>query len=338
VAIYVIVHSVQSPEQLELLLNRVEAHPGQLSFEDTREMARLYRFCSARLAVQRSRGRDLDAIRYLNALCVRAYTRLQVPTIARQRLPDFVFADFPKVLAATAWLQAVVAIVTLAGAVAGASVVSQNPAALYDCIPSSMYPSGQLDTLMESHEARAEFLERKPVDFGWKSIFSAALFTHNLSVGMLAFAVGILAGIPTLILVFYNGLVLGAFAWLFSRDSLWPMFWAWMLPHAIPELLGVTLCSTAGLMLAKAVVAPGRQTVSEALQAVGRPSLEMVAASVPLFIVAAFIESFVRQSMLSTPARFVAAATALGLIGAYVRYVVRLTRRPVPPDLSWLLR
>jgi hypothetical protein len=180
VAIYVIVHSVQSPEQLELLLNRVEAHPGQLSFEDTREMARLYRFCSARLAVQRSRGRDLDAIRYLNALCVRAYTRLQVPTIARQRLPDFVFADFPKVLAATAWLQAVVAIVTLAGAVAGASVVSQNPAALYDCIPSSMYPSGQLDTLMESHEARAEFLERKPVDFGWKSdFFGGALHAQS---------------------------------------------------------------------------------------------------------------------------------------------------------------
>ena len=333
-----IVHSVQSAEQLEQLLDRVEARPGQLSFEDTREMARLYRFCSARLAVQRSRGRDPDAIRYLNALCVRAYTRLQVPTITRQRLPDFFFADFPKVLAATAWLQAMVAILMLSGVVAGASVVSQNPAALYDCIPSAMYPSGQLDTLMESHEARVEFLERKPTDFGWKSIFSAGLFTHNLSVGILAFAVGILAGIPTLVLVFYNGLVLGAFAWIFSRDSLWPMFWAWMLPHAIPELLGVTLCSTAGLMLAKAVVAPGRQTVPAALRAVGRPALEMVAASVPLFILAAFIESFVRQSMLSTPARFIAAAIALGLIAGYVRYVVRLTRRPVPPDLSWLLR
>jgi len=334
----VIVRRGQSQEQLEALLDRVEATSGRLSFDDTREMARLYRVCSARLAVQRSRGRDPEAIRYLNALCVRAYTRLQVEPIGRQRLPHFFLSDFPKVLAATAWLQLIVAVLMVAGAVAGASIVAENPAALYDCIPAALYPSARLEALMESHEARAEFLERKPNGAGFKSIFSAALFTHNLGVGMLSFAVGILAGIPTLILVFYNGLTIGAFGWLFSRDSLWPVFWAWMLPHAIPELLGITLCSTAGLMLAKAVVAPGRETVRTALGAASRPALEMVAASVPLFILAAFIESFIRQSMLSTPARFAAAAIALGSIASYVAYVVRLARRPVPPDLSWLVR
>lgn len=333
-----ILRLAQSSEQLEQLLERVEAAPGHLSFDDTRELARLYRVCAAQLAVMRSRGRDPEAIRYLNALCVRAYTRLQVEPIQRRRLPDFFFADFPKVLAATAWLQLMVAVIMIGGAVAGASIVSENPAALYDCIPAAFYPSAQLETLMESHEARADFLKHRSEEFGMKSIFSASLFTHNLSVGILSFAVGVLAGIPTLILVFYNGLTLGAFAWLFSRDSLGPTFWAWMLPHAIPELLGITLCSTAGLMLAKAVLAPGRQSVGAALKAAGRPALEMVAASVPLFVAAAFIESFVRQSMLSTPARFVAAGIALGSIVSYVVYVAWQSRRPLPPDLAWLLR
>lgn len=328
----------QSSEQLEQLLGRVEGAPGQLSFEDTRELAHLYRICAAQLAAMRSRGRDPEATRYLNTLCVRAYTRLQVEPIQRRRLPDFFFADFPKVLAATAWLQLVIAVTMIGGAVAGASIVSENPAALYDCIPAAFYPSAQLETLMESHEARAVFLKHRSEEFGIKSIFSAALFSHNLSVGILSFAVGVLAGIPTLILVFYNGLTLGAFAWVFSRDSLWPMFWAWMLPHAIPELLGITLCSTAGLMLGKAVLAPGRQSMRAALTAAGRPALEMVAASVPLFIVAAFNESFVRQSMLTTSARFVAAEIALGSIVSYVAYVTWQSRRPVPPDLSWLLR
>ena len=334
----VIARSRQFQEQLEALLDRVETGGSRLSFEDTREMARLYRICSARLAVQRSRARDPEAIRYLNALCVRAFTRLQVSPVRKQRLPDFFFADFPRVLAATAWLQAVVAILMLVGALAGASVVAENPAALYDCIPASFYPPGQLETLMDSREARADFLERKPVSFGFKSIFSAALFTHNLSVGVLSFAAGILAGIPTLILVFYNGLTLGAFAWIFSRDSMWPMFWAWMLPHAIPELLAITMCSTAGLLLGRAVVAPGRQTVSAALRAAGRPALEMVAAAMPLLVVAAFIESFIRQSTLSSPARFLAAAFALGSIAGYVWYVFRLARRPIQPDLTWLLK
>ena len=333
-----IVRSRQFQEQLEALLDRVEAAGRRLSFEDTREMARLYRICSARLAVERSRARDLESIRYLNALCVRAFTRLQISPIRKQRLPDFFFADFPKVLAATARLQAVAAILMLIGMLAGASIVAQNPATIYDCIPSSFYPAGQLETLVDSSEARADFLERKQVAFGLKSIFSAALFTHNLSVGVLAFGAGVLAGIPTLILIFYNGLTLGAFAWIFSRDSMWPMFWAWMLPHAIPELLAITMCSAAGLLLGKAVVAPGRQTVSAALRAAGRPALEMVIAAMPLFVIAAFIESFIRQSTLSSPARFIAAAIALSSIAGYVWYVLRLARRPVPPDLSWLIR
>ena len=331
-----IARSRQFQEQLETLLDRVENRRKHLSFEETREMARLYRICSARLAVVRTRSRDPDAIRYLNALCVRAYTRLQVPPVRLQRVPDFFFADFPRVLAATAWLQAVVAILMIVGALAGASVVAENPAALYDCVPASFYPPGQLETLMDSRQARAEFLTRKPVDFGLKSIFSAALFTHNMTVGVLSFAAGILAGIPTLILVFYNGLTLGAFAWIFSRDSMWPMFWAWILPHAIPELLAITLCSTAGLLLGKAVVAPGRRTVQAALRAAGRPALELVAAAMPLLVFAAFIESFIRQSPLSSPARFLAAAIALGSIASYVWYVSRLARRPKPPDLTWL--
>ena len=334
----VIARAAEFQEQLETLLDRVENRSATLSFDDTRELARLYRVCSARLALLRSRARDPKAIRYLNALCLRAYTRLQVPPPREQRLPRFFLADLPKVLAATAWLQAIVAVLTLIGALAGAAIVSENPGAIYDCIPASFYPPSQIETLMESHQARADFLARKPVSFSVKSIFSAALFTHNMRVGLLAFATGILAGIPTILLTFYNGVTLGAFAWLFSRDSLWLVFWAWMLPHAIPELLAVTLCCTAGLLIAKAVVAPGRQSVTAALRTASSPALELVGAAVPLLIVAAVIESFLRQSTLSSSVRFLAAAIAVAAIGAYGWYVYRLSRRPVPPDLRWLVR
>ena len=331
-----IARAAQLQEQLESLLDRVENRSGTLSFDETRVLARLYRVCSARLALMRTRGRDPEAIRYLNALCLRAYTRLQVPPPREQLLPRFFLADLPKVLAATAWLQAIVAILTLVGALAGAAVVAENPAAIYDCIPSSFYPPAQVEALMDSHKARAEFLARTPVSFSFKSIFSAALFTHNMRVGLLAFATGILAGIPTILLIFYNGITIGAFAWLFSRDSLWPVFWAWMLPHAIPELLAVTLCCTAGLLIAKAVLAPGRRGVKAALRTASSPALELVGAAAPLLIVAALIESFLRQSTLSSSLRFVAAAIAVAAIGAYGWYVYRLSRRPVPPDLQWL--
>jgi uncharacterized membrane protein SpoIIM required for sporulation len=333
----VIARARQFEEQLEQLLGRVENRSGRLSFDDTREMARLYRVCAARLSVLRTRGRDPEAIRYLNALCLRAYTRLQVPPPRAGQFHGFFLSDLPKVLAATAWLQALVAILMLTGALAGAAIVAENPAAAYDCVPAAFYPPGKLDALINSRAARIAFLARKPAAFGVKSVFSAALFTHNMTVGLLAFSTGVLAGIPTLLLTFYNGLTLGAFAWIFSRDSLWPMFWAWILPHAVPELLATTLCCTAGLLLAKAVVAPGRQGAGAALRAAANPALELVAAAVPLLIAAALIESFLRQSTLGSAVRFVSAAIALAAVVAYGRYAYQLSKRPTPPDLRWLV-
>jgi uncharacterized membrane protein SpoIIM required for sporulation len=324
--------------RLEALLDDAERSGGRFSFEDLRELAHLYRLSSAQLAVLRSRGSDPEALRYLNALCVRAYTHLHVPPPRREaQVGRFYFARFPATLAATAWLQGLVAVILLAGALTGASIVAQNPANLYAAIPSAMYPADDLERLVSSAAEREKFLARAPVAFGIKSVFSASLFVHNTGIGFLSFATGILAGVPTIILVLYNGITLGAFAWIFSRDAAWPIFWAWLLPHAIPELLAITLCSTAGLLIGKAVLAPGRRGTAAALREAATPALELVAASVPLFVVAAAIESFLRQSSLSTPARFAAAAIAVASILSYVWYVHRLAARRSALDLRWLV-
>jgi uncharacterized membrane protein SpoIIM required for sporulation len=323
--------------RLEALLDSAEASRARMSFEDVRRLAHLYRLSSAQLAILRSRGRDPESIRHLNALCVRAYTHLQVAPPRREaQVGRFYFARFPATLAATARLQGIVAIVLLIGALTGAAVVAQNPANIYAAIPSAMYPADDLERLVSSHADREKFLARTPVAFGIKSVFSASLFVHNTSIGFLSFATGILIGVPTIILVLYNGITLGAFAWIFSRDASWPVFWAWLLPHAIPELLAITLCSTAGLILGLAVLTPGRRGVAAALREAATPALELVTASVPLFVVAAAMESFLRQSSISTGARFAAAGLAVASIVAYVCYVHRLAARRSVVDLRWL--
>src|SRR5439155_5929461 len=246
----------QTQDRFEELLDRAEAPGFALGFDELRELAHLYRGASARLAMLRSRRRnDPELVRYLNALCVRAYTHLQAPPQARTRARQFFLQRFPATLAASASLQVLSAILMLSGGIVGATIVSENPAAVYACIPSYMYPPDMLERLVESRQQRQEFLSRKKVEFGLKSVFSASLFVHNTRVGLISFAAGILAGVPTLLLVFYNGLTLGVFAWIFSRDNQWPAFWAWVLPHAVPELLGIILCSTAGLMIGRASVA-----------------------------------------------------------------------------------
>jgi uncharacterized membrane protein SpoIIM required for sporulation len=324
-------------QRLEELLGRAERIAPPLSFGDVRELAHLYRVCSARLAIERSRVSDPEAVRYLNALCVRAYTHLRVTTPPERRVRKFFFADFPITLAATARIQAVAVLILLAGAVVGATLVAQKPAALYGFIPSWMYPADELEQFESSRQARIDFLSHTSMAAGTKSLFSAGLFVHNMRTGLMAFATGILAGVPTILIVFENGLILGAFGWLFSRGGTTAMFWAWMLPHAIPELLAVTLCASGGLLLARAVIAPGRRSIGAALREAMQPALQMVAASVPLFIIAATIESFLRQSTLSIGARYTAAALAVIAIASYAVFVRALVRRHPAIDLEWLL-
>jgi len=324
--------------RLEARLDEAERVGGHFSFDDLRDLAHLYRLSSAQLAILRSRGSDPEALRYLNALCVRAYTYLQVNPIKREaRVGYFYFARLPATLAATAHLQVLLAMVLLAGALTGATIVANDPANVYAAVPSAMYPADDLERLVSSSAEREKFLARTPLAFGIKSTFSAGLFVHNTGIGFLAFATGILAGIPTIILVFYNGITLGAFAWIFSRDADWPIFWAWLLPHAIPELLAIVLCAVAGLLIARAVVAPGRNGIAPALREAASPALELVIASVPLFVIAAVLESFLRQSSISTAARFAAAALAVGSIATYVSYVRRLAARAAKVDLQWLV-
>jgi uncharacterized membrane protein SpoIIM required for sporulation len=329
----------QASERLEELIDRAEGVGRRLPFDDLRELARMYRLNSARLAILRSRRHtDPDEIRYLNTLCVRAYSYLRVAPPGKLRWGRFFMADFPATLAATARLQALAAMLLIAGIWVGATMVSRNPAALHACIPANMYPPQRLEQLADSAAQRAEFLKHSQVAFGLKSIFSASLFVHNVRVGLESFATGILAGVPTVLLVFYNGLSLGAFGWIFSRDSQWLTFWAWILPHGIPELLAVNLCSTGGLLIARAVIAPGRGGRAAALRDATEPALELVVAALPLFAIAAGIESFLRQSSLSTGARYVAAIVAVVGIAGYTWYVLRLVRRQSKSELDWLLR
>jgi uncharacterized membrane protein SpoIIM required for sporulation len=327
----------RAPARLEELLERAERMSGRPGFDDLRELARLYRLCSARLALERSQRADPDRIRYLNALCVRAYTHLQVPAPRRIEPGAFFLANFPTTLAETAWLQALSALVTVAGTIAGVTITAGNPAVLYALLPSRAYSPDKVQRLISSAAERAQFLTHVVPGFGIKSVFSAGLFVHKMQVGMLAFASGILAGVPTLLLDFYNGLMLGGFSWIFWRGGQWPMYLAWMLPHAIPELLAVTLCSTGGLVIARAVVAPGRENISAALRASARPALQMLLAALPLFFFAAGIESFLRQSTLATGARLGVASFNAAAVVAYALYVRWLARRARKPELGWLV-
>jgi len=163
------------------------------------------------------------------------------------------------------------------------------------------------ETLYETEDPEADDLE----------LFASFLFTNNAKVGILCFTLGFAAGVPVVLLLFYNGLILGAMAALFASRGLGVEFWGWILPHGVTELLAVCLCGAAGLVFGAAIVNPGEHTRLQNLAIRGRQAGLIVIGSVGLFFIAALIEGFFRQLVVSDAARW---SLAIGSTACWVVY------------------
>lgn len=326
-------------EQFEELITRSER--GQLDFNGLRQLAQLYRVHCSKLSQLRATTRDPEQIFSLNALCLRAYQFLYAQASSSQETTGgrgvrLWLAEIPAALGRSLRLQGLAVALLAIGALIGATLVLEDSASLSAIVPSQMYEQSALQRLYDSPEARAAFLSRHEVSGATNTLFASSLFSHNTRVGVLSLGAGIAGGLPSALLLLYNGLTLGGFAAIFLRGPEWLDFVAWILPHAIAELLAIVLCSTAGLGLGLAVLAPGRLGRGRALQAAGRTALCLLIASVPLFFCAAAIESFVRESALSTGIRFTVAGLSVAVLAGYVLLVRHLARRQAVVDVSFL--
>jgi uncharacterized membrane protein SpoIIM required for sporulation len=116
---------------------------------------------------------------------------------------------------------------------------------------------------------------------------------NNIKVGIMAFGLGITLGVGTALVLFQNGITLGALAAKYHQAGLAYPFWALILPHGVVEFLAIFICGAAGFALGWPLVAPGELTRSEALAAGGRRAIVLLVGSVPLFIFAATIEGWI---------------------------------------------
>lgn len=133
--------------------------------------------------------------------------------------------------------------------------------------------------------------------------FASYVTTNNIRVSVMAFAVGVLACVPTVLVMVLNGVNGGAAAGVFAAAGEMPRFWGLILPHGLLELTAVFIAGGAGLRLGWTLISPGDRPRSAALAAEGRSSVAIVIGLVGAFVVAGTIEGFVTGSALPTWAR-----------------------------------
>lgn len=284
---------------------------GALDEDELERLPRLYRAAVASLAVARRTALDRALVAYLEALAARAYLAVYGTRRTRRGALFAALADvFPQRVRAMRWELLASFGITALGTIVSFVLVTMDPAWYYAFVDPAL--AGGRDPSASTEDLRAVLYDGAQGE--GLSVFASFLFVNNARIGISAFALGFVAGVPTAYLLFSNGLMLGAFLALYdSRGLLVPLL-GWLLPHGIPEIGAVILCGAAGLALGRAMVLPGELTVRRSLAEAGRRASLVVMSSVMLFAFAGVIEGVFRQVVTHDGIRFgLAAFNALWL-------------------------
>jgi uncharacterized membrane protein SpoIIM required for sporulation len=279
-------------EELERTLSRLESESGKLSLAEVQRVHYLYERTSSGFLKIKTFAAEPNLVRSLDLLLSRAYTGLQDVRSKRDgwTFRRWLFVLFPQTFRKQFRYFLATLILTLTGAGFGALAVAVDPDAKGVIIA---FPNLLQDPAKRVAEEEAK---PNPALAHSKSNFSASLMTNNTRVSILALALGITWGIGTVMVIFYNGVMLGAIVFDYFRAGKSVFLMAWLLPHGVIEIPAILIAGQAGLLLAQALIGwNSSETLSGRFRTISGSLVTLIFGSALLLIWAGIIEAFLSQ-------------------------------------------
>ncbi len=123
---------------------------------------------------------------------------------------------------------------------------------------------------------------------------------NNISVAFVAFIGGFTLGFLTLFKLWQTGIMVGSFHYLFFAKGLGLQSVLVIWIHGTLELWAIVIAATAGLILAAGILFPGTYSRAVSFKRNAKDAAKVLISLVPIFIVAAFFESYVTHLMSQT--------------------------------------
>lgn len=281
--------------ELESMLDDLAANPGlTLSLEQAQRFHFLYQKASADLGRVATFASEPELRRYLEALIARAYAELhetrergarwhplrwllvEVPAVFRRQIGAF-------------WMSL---LATLVGTGFGAFAVLLDDEAKAAIVPPQFAHvlKDPAERVAEEEAAGGGRLS------GVHATFAAQLMANNIGVSIKALALGMTWGIGTLLLLFYNGVILGLVGADFIAAGQTTFLLGWLLPHGSIEIPAILVGAQAGLVLARAMIRRGdRAPMSARLRGVGRDVVTLMGIVALMLVWAGLVESYFSQ-------------------------------------------
>ena len=119
--------------------------------------------------------------------------------------------------------------------------------------------------------------------------------SNNVMVSFRVFAMGVFFSVGSVIMLFYNGLMLGAFQYFFQQQGLLALSASTVWIHGTLEISAIVIAGGAGIAMGNKLLFPGTYPRMHALKQGAKQGLKLLLSLVPVFIMAGFLESFVTR-------------------------------------------
>ncbi len=127
----------------------------------------------------------------------------------------------------------------------------------------------------------------------WGSFIGIAF--NNLFVGLRFFVFGIFAGLGTLLFLFYNAIMVGAFQYMFIKENVFMDSFRGIWLHGAIEITGIIIEAFAGFVFGASLLFPKTYSRKNSFKIGFKNGFKIFIAMVPFIIFAAFIEGFVTR-------------------------------------------
>ncbi|MFA9418794.1 MAG: stage II sporulation protein M [Gammaproteobacteria bacterium] len=259
--------------------------PG--SGQNSKILTENYMLLSQHLALSKQRLYDTALIERLNKLVMRLYRELyRYQTDSQLNYYRFLIRGFPLSIYRHRVFIAIALIVFLLPGVIAGGWVYLDENAIYSILDA---PDVRRVEQMYDPAARKIGREREAET----DIFMFGFYIqNNISIAFRCFAGGLLAGLGTLLVLFFNGLHIGSIAGHLTRLDYVDTFYPFVVGHGAFELTAIVFSGAAGLKLGYSILNPGQLSRLNSLRLAGRESIPMLYGIVLMLVIAAFMEAF----------------------------------------------
>jgi uncharacterized membrane protein SpoIIM required for sporulation len=280
-------------EELNNLLDRMDNDRYErLTLQQVTRLEYLYQRAASALARLSTFSAEPNTTQFLESLVARAYAECHPNRVAAQRFRPFhwFFQTFPRTFRKQSRAFALAVALTVAGAAFGWGVVAMDSSAKSVILPFEHLLGSPAERVKKEETAKTDRLSGK------KEAFSAQLMTNNIRVSILTFALGASWGVGTVVILFYNGVILGAVAVDYVYAGQTQFLLGWLLPHGVIEIPAILVAGQAGFVLASALIGWGESSTRRARLRSVLPDVLTLAGGFGVMLVwAGIVEAFVSQ-------------------------------------------